>query len=67
MITPGSYWTHKRDGYTAIVEPIEGLQMKDADDAQWHPAVAYKRDDNDSDTFARTTDDFLAKFEASDA
>lgn len=63
-IQPGSYWTHKREGYTAIVEPINGLLTKDPNDAGWHPAVAYKRDDNDSDIFARTVDDFLAKFRA---
>lgn len=62
-IEPGSEWMHKREGYTVTVEPAEGLLMKDTDDAGWKSAVAYKREDNDSDTFVRSVADFLGKFE----
>lgn len=63
-IIPGAYWTHKREAYTVIVEPLEGLLTKDGDDANWKAAVAYRREGNDSDTFVRAAADFLAKFEA---
>lgn len=64
MITPDSYWTHKRDGYEAKVEPDEDLVDKAPGDAGWHPAISYRRTDlEDSPKFVRQTADFLAKFE----
>lgn len=64
MIHPDSYWTHKREGYEVQVSLEENLKTKDADSANWHPAISYLRtDEEDSPTYVRTTADFLAKFE----
>lgn len=62
-ITPGTYWVHKREGYEALTDAEEDRIMKAPGDANWHPAVSYRRtDQEDSRPYTRTVDDFLAKF-----
>ncbi len=66
MIHPASRWTHKHDGYEVQVGEEEDLVTKAPDGSNWHPAIGYVRtDEEDSPTYVRTTDDFLAKFEES--
>jgi hypothetical protein len=68
MINPASYWTHRHDSYEVKVDLDEDLVDKAPGDAAWHPAIAYRRtDQEDSPKFVRRVDDFLAKFEAKDA
>jgi hypothetical protein len=64
MIHPGSYWTHRLDGYEVQVGEMEGLRIKAPSDANWHQSVTYRRtDEEDGELYARTLDDFLDKFE----
>jgi hypothetical protein len=60
-IESGTHWNHKRDGYSIRVSQLEKLLVKDANDANWQPAVAYQLDDDDR-LLVRTQRDFLAKF-----
>jgi hypothetical protein len=63
-IEPKSRWTHKYQHYSVIIVGLPTPQVKDANDANWQPAVAYHQEDNagDSMTFVRPEKDFLAKF-----
>lgn len=60
-IEPGTHWNHKREGYHARVSQFDKLFVKDANDANWQPAVAYQLDDDDR-IFVRAQRDFVAKF-----
>lgn len=61
----GSKWRHTRDGYDVHIPatPIS-FKVKDENDAEWGPAVLYVRNDEPDVAYARSHDDFLAKFEA---
>lgn len=68
MIEAHTHWTHKRDGYSVTIVPMDSaLYLKDANDANWQPGVAYQLDESDSPIvdsriFARPEHDFFAKF-----
>ena len=63
-IAPGTWWVHNREGYSVRVVALDGdppIKVKDADDARWQAAVAYRRDDEDT-VFVRSAADFRNRF-----
>jgi hypothetical protein len=61
-IEPGTHWNHKRQGYSTRIAQFDGaLFVKEANDANWQPAVAYQIE-GESRILIRTEKDFIAKF-----
>ena len=58
-------FTHKREGYgvTAFdLDPSAVIKVKEANDAGWTVATAYRRDGDDT-IYIRSGEDFLNRFE----
>ena len=57
----GDRYAYKGKTYELVL--YDGLKMKDANDGNWSPAIAYRDvDDHDAGIFVRGKADFLAKF-----
>jgi hypothetical protein len=57
---------HKAEGYTVTafdIDPAAPVKVKDANDAGWQKAIAYRRDEDDGAIFIRSERDFMNRFE----
>lgn len=63
-LQPGSIF--RRDGEDFIIIDSHEIQMKEAQDARWSPAIMFQRADRTGPRLVRSQDDFLAKYRAAE-
>lgn len=59
-LQPGSIW--EKDGEQFCIVQSQDIEMKEAQDARWSPAVSFRRADFQGSLFVRSQDDFRAKY-----